>query len=153
MHEPFRQAVEMCLPQAKVVVDKFHVLIHVHQALDQVRTSLQPAKGRRGELFHARYLLLRALERLTPQGYARLMEVLGQYPVLARAWRLKEAFWAWYGCGSRAEAEVRLARWEDGPEPFKGLCPCSESGTMRSSTTSTIAITMASWQARTTASR
>jgi transposase len=45
MHEPFRQAVEMCLPQAKVVVDKFHVLIHVHQALDQVRTSLQPAKG------------------------------------------------------------------------------------------------------------
>jgi transposase len=86
MHEPFRQAVEMCLPQAKVVVDKFHVLIHVHQALDQVRISLQPAKGRRGELFHARYLLLRALERLTPQGYARLMEVLGQYPVLARAW-------------------------------------------------------------------
>lgn len=49
MHEPFRQAVEMCLPQAKVVVDKFHVLIHVHQALDQVRTSLQPAKGRRGD--------------------------------------------------------------------------------------------------------
>ena len=24
MHEPFRQAVRMCLPQAKVVVDKFH---------------------------------------------------------------------------------------------------------------------------------
>jgi transposase len=52
IHELFRQAVEMCLPQAKVVVDKFHVLIHVHQALDQVRTSLQPAKGRGGELFH-----------------------------------------------------------------------------------------------------
>jgi transposase len=59
---------------------------------------------------------------------ARLMEVLGQYPVLAQAWRLKEAFRAWYGCGSRAEAEARLARWEDavredGPEPFKGLLP------------------------------
>jgi len=99
-----------------------------------VRTSLQPAKGRRGELFHARYLLLRALERLTPQGYARLMEVLGQYPVLARAWRLKEAFRAWYGCGSRAEAEARLARWEDAVRGkmalslLKACCPCSESG-------------------------
>ncbi len=128
MHEPFRQAVEMCLPQAKVVADKFHVLMHVHQALDQARVGLQPAKGRRGELFHARYLLLRASERLTPQGYARLMEVLRQYPILARAWRLKEAFRTWYGCSSRSEAEARLAQWEDavredGPMPFKGLLP------------------------------
>lgn len=128
MHEPFRQAVEMCLPQAKVVADKFHVLMHVHKALDQVRAGLQPAKGRRGELFHARYLLLRASERLTPQGYARLMDVLRQYPILARAWRLKEAFRAWYGCSSRSEAEARLAQWEDairedGPTPFKGLLP------------------------------
>jgi len=56
------------------------------------------------------------------------MEVLGQYPVLARARRPKEAFRVWYGCGSRAEAEARLARWEDavredGPEPSKGLLP------------------------------
>lgn len=36
---PFRQAVEMCLPQAQVVVDKFHVLLHVNRALNQVRTS------------------------------------------------------------------------------------------------------------------
>ena len=28
MHEPFRQAVQMCLPQAKVVADKFHLIRH-----------------------------------------------------------------------------------------------------------------------------
>ncbi len=67
MHEPFRQAVELCLPQAKVVVDKFHVLMHVHRALDHVRTSLQPQKGKKGELFRARYLLLTAVERLTAE--------------------------------------------------------------------------------------
>jgi transposase len=27
MHDPFRQAVQMCLPQAKVVVDKFHMVL------------------------------------------------------------------------------------------------------------------------------
>jgi len=32
MHEPFRQAVELCLPRAKVVADKFHLLMHVHRA-------------------------------------------------------------------------------------------------------------------------
>ncbi len=80
MHEPFRQAVEMCLPGAKVVADKFHVLMHVHRALDQVRTSLQPQKGRKGELFRTRYLLLTAVERLTAERRLQLMELLGRYP-------------------------------------------------------------------------
>ncbi|MDP2726722.1 MAG: ISL3 family transposase, partial [Dehalococcoidia bacterium] len=91
MHEPFRQAVEMCLPQAQVVVDKFHVLMHVNRALDQVRTSHQPQRGKKGEIFRSRYLLLTGVERLTPERYTRLMDVLGRYPQLQRAWALKEA--------------------------------------------------------------
>lgn len=78
MHEPFRQAVELCLPQAKVVADKFHVLMHVHRALDQVRSG--PRLGAGGELFRARFLLLTAVERLTPERYARLRELLARYP-------------------------------------------------------------------------
>ena len=31
MHEPFRQAVQMCLPLAKVVVDKFHLIRHIKE--------------------------------------------------------------------------------------------------------------------------
>lgn len=128
MHEPFRQAVEMCLPYAKVVVDKFHVLLHVNRALDQVRTGLQPQRGRKGELFRARYLLLTAVERLTPQRYARLVDVLGRYPLLRRAWDLKEAFRSWYRSPARAEAEQGLRVWEasvreQGPAPFRALLP------------------------------
>lgn len=113
MHEPFRQAVELCLPQAKVVADKFHVLMHVHRALDQVRTSLQPQKGKKGELFRARYLLLTAVERLTAERRVQLMELLERYPLLRSAWSLKEAFRDWYRCANRAEAEVRLTLWEN----------------------------------------
>jgi len=128
MHEPFRQAVALCLPQARVVVDKFHVLLHVHRALDQVRTSIEPRQGKRGELFRARYLLLTAQERLSPAARARLMTLLGRYPQLRRAWMLKESFRAWYRCGSRATAEAALAQWEDlvreqGPAPFQALFP------------------------------
>lgn len=128
MHEPFRQAVEYCLPYAKIVVDKFHVLLHVHRALDQVRTSLQPQRGKKGELFRSRYLLLTGVERLTPERYTRLMDVLGRYPLLRQAWALKEAFRAWYHSATRVEAEQGLrvwetSVWEQGPAPFHALFP------------------------------
>ncbi len=128
MHEPFRQAVELCLPQAKVVVDKFHVLMHVNRALDQVRTSLQPQRGKKGELFRSRYLLLTGMERLTPERYSRLMDVLARYPQLRRAWALKEAFRAWYHSAARAEAEQGLRAWEAEVQeaslgPFQALFP------------------------------
>ena len=128
MHDPFRQAVALCLPQARVVVDKFHVLLHVHRALDQVRTSVEPRQGKRGELFRARYLLLTAVERLAPESRARLTALLERYPQLRRAWLLKESFRDWYRCGNRKEAEVKLIRWEQsvqeqGPAPFHALFP------------------------------
>jgi len=65
MHEPFRQAVQMCLPKADIVVDKFHVIRPDGiGALDKVRTRLQnkEGKGRRWLLFNSRYLLLRKAE-------------------------------------------------------------------------------------------
>ena len=128
MHEPFRQAVEWCLPQAKVVADKFHVLMHVHRSLDQVRISLQPPKGRKGELFRSRFLLLTAVERLTPERRARLSALLARYPLLQQAWTLKEAFRGWYHSPTRPEAETRLALWQEdvrqhGPASFKALLP------------------------------
>jgi len=57
MHEPFRQAVQMCLPQAKVVVDKFHLIRHINGALDKVRSRLQGGnrRGRKRDLFNSRY--------------------------------------------------------------------------------------------------
>lgn len=128
MHEPFRQAVELCLPQAKVVADKFHVLLHVHKALDQVRSSLQPQRGKKGELFRSRFLLLTAAERLTPERHTRLVDLLDRYPLLQQAWALKEAFRAWYHSASGAEAEQGLRMWEtsvreEGPAPFRALFP------------------------------
>jgi transposase len=128
MHEAFRQAVALCLPRARVVVDKFHVLLHVHRALDQARTAIEPRQGKRGELFRARYLLLKGQERLTPESRARLMALLRRYPQLHRAWLLKESFRVWYRCTSRQEAEARLIQWEQsvreqGPVQFRALFP------------------------------
>ena len=92
MHEPFRQAVEMCLPQAKVVVDKFHLIRHVNGTVDKVRSRLQggSSRGKRRDLFKSRYTLLKGGERLADWEKERLDQLFHRYPELERAWVLKE---------------------------------------------------------------
>ena len=115
MHEPFRQAVQMCLPKANIVVDKFHVIVHVNQALDKVRTRLQgkESKGRKWLLFHSRYLLLSKAESLNSEEQLKLGRLFSFYPELAIAWKLKESLREWYKSSSRAEAEASLRHWEE----------------------------------------
>jgi len=137
MHEPFRQAVELCLPGAKVVADKFHVATHVNQALDQVRIGLQAKGDKKKELFRRRYLLLKGAERLTEENKERLERLFFNYPELAVAWALKERFRRWYRLDTREEAEAELAQWEEsvrqhGLHPFTSSFPCCGTGVRRS---------------------
>jgi transposase len=98
MHEPFRQAVQMCLPGAKVVADKFHLVRHVNGAVDKVRSDLQGGnrRGEKRELFRSRYTLLKGSERLRGWEKERLARLFAGYPELKQAWEIKEGFRAWY---------------------------------------------------------
>ena len=115
MHEPFRQAVQMCLPQAKVVVDKFHFIRHVNKAMDKVRSRLQGGnrRGKRRDLFRSRYTLLKGAERLADWEKERLNRLFYCYPELKKAWVLKESFRAWYRETDRMRAEERLGLLEE----------------------------------------
>ena len=114
MHEPFRQAVQMCLPQAKVVVDKFHLIRHINGALDKVRSRLQGGsrRGKRRDLFKSRYTLLKGAERLADWEKDRLNQLFYHYPELKRAWVLKESFRVWYRETDRSRAEEMLGLLE-----------------------------------------
>jgi len=115
MHEPFRQAVQMCLPQAKVVADKFHLIRHINGAVDKVRSRLQGGsrKGKRRDLFKSRYTLLKGAERLADWERGKLNQLFCRYPELRRAWVLKESFRAWYRETDRDRAEERLGLLEE----------------------------------------
>jgi len=82
--EAYRQAVELVLPYALVVADKFHVLALAGRALREVHGE----RRRPGKLA---WLLQRGVERLSNAERTRLVEALAQEPVLARAWGLKES--------------------------------------------------------------
>jgi len=94
MHEPFRQAVQLCLPRAKVVADKFHLIRHINGALDKVRSRLQggSTRGKRKDIFRSRYILLKGAERLADWERERVGHLLCRYPELKSAWVLKESF-------------------------------------------------------------
>jgi Transposase and inactivated derivatives len=51
MHEPFRQAVQMCLPRANIVVDKFHVIVHVNQLWIRYEQDCKAKKAKEGNGF------------------------------------------------------------------------------------------------------
>lgn len=113
MHEPFREAVQMCLPRAKVVADKFHVIRHLNGIVDAVRVRLQGGKKKRGELFKRRYSLLKGTERLNGWEKAKLSQLFQLYPDLKEAWLLKESFRAWYRQVDRKQAEASLKSIEE----------------------------------------
>jgi transposase len=114
MHEPFRQAVQICLPQAKTVVDKFHLIRHINEAVDKVRSRLQGGnrRGRKRDLFKSRYTLLKGSERLNDWERAKLDGLFFIYPELREAWTLKENLREWYTAKDRTHAEAMLSLLE-----------------------------------------
>lgn len=115
MHEPFRQAVNMCLAQAKIVEDKFHLIRHINEALDKVRSRLQGGSGKdkRRDLCKSRYTLLKGAEKLNNWERAKLGGLFSAYPELREAWLLKESFRGWYQTPDRSQAEGKLVLLEE----------------------------------------
>ncbi|MCX5971450.1 MAG: ISL3 family transposase, partial [Coprothermobacterota bacterium] len=128
MHDPFRQAVQLCLPYARVVVDKFHFLRMAHHALGQVRVTLQQegASPKATRLFRGRHLLLVAQERLRPGDWVKLRALFRLAPDLQTAWELKEELRQWYRSGSWEQARQKIRLWaakvrQCGLAPFQPL--------------------------------
>jgi len=117
LSEAYRQAVELVLPDAAIVADKFHVVALAGRALHEVHGESR----RPGNLA---WLLQRGAEKLNKTKRARLLEALSADPRLARAWGLKEALREVYRKRRQAEAAAALANWikeaeESGLLPFR----------------------------------
>ena len=94
MWKPFRNATEASAPQAAVLYDKFHVMRHLGEALDQVRKS---EYGRlvgkdRGFIKGQKYNLLSRRKNLNLKGRQALKTLLSANKRLNTAYLLKESF-------------------------------------------------------------
>jgi len=106
LSEAERQAVQMVLPDAAIVADKFHVVALAGRALQEVHGEIR----RRGNVA---WLMQRGIERLRDAEKQHLARVLEQDPRLATAWRLKEEIRALYRAPTEAAAARALHAWVD----------------------------------------
>ncbi len=94
MWKPFRLATNAYAPQAAILFDKFHVMRHLGEALDQVRKSEYARLQGRGRRYikGQKYTLLSRKENLTLAGKKALQKLLAANKRLNTAYVLKESF-------------------------------------------------------------
>ncbi len=126
MFWPYRKAVEDILPDARIVVDKFHVIQAVDNTAQKVRvrhgrktTVVGPQGGLARQhnprfdprVWRSRWLFMRRAHKLSPTEQAALTQLFALHPDIGVAWWLKEAFANIYTSPNRAEAKRRLLLW------------------------------------------
>jgi transposase len=93
MWEPFRLSIEEWAPQCKIVYDKFHIIQHANNAIDEVRKAefFRQGKQKRGLIKRKKWLLMSRWKNLTlPQrgGLNRLFQLNRR---VFKAYLLKES--------------------------------------------------------------
>ena len=123
MWPPYRDAAQTVLPNATVVVDKFHVVRLLDAASETVRKALRSSltKHQRRGLVNDRFLILKRQNRLSGQEQMMLSGWLQNYPELAMAYEVKEAGYRIYDAKTREQAEEAFAAWKASvPQEMKG---------------------------------
>ena len=122
MWRPYRDAVQEVIPNAVVVVDKFHVVRLANYALEKVRKGYKSgldAKGRR-KLRNDRYTLLKRRKDLTVFEAGTVEQWKKDFPELIAAYESKELFYGIYDAPNAAAGKMRYQKWLAGiPVPLQ----------------------------------
>ena len=114
MWEPYKDAVRDIMPQATIVIDKFHVVRMANECLETVRKEIRgnlTIKQRRG-LMHDRFILLKREANLEGFDRINLESWTKNYPALGAAYRAKEEFFAIYDAMTVSEDQSLFREWE-----------------------------------------
>lgn len=114
MWAPYRDACMAVIPDANIVIDKFHVVKMANEAIEKVRKGLRERltlKQKRG-LMHDRFVLLKRERDLNDKESLLLSGWVKNYDELGLAYRLKEDFFKIYDAQSPDEAQGRYLHWK-----------------------------------------
>lgn len=114
MWEPYHDAAQAKLPNTKLVVDRFHVMKNLNDALSKARRTIQHQadEATKAQLKGCRWLLVKNRENLTADECTRLDAMLAASPELKRCYELKEAFRDWFNHSpDRERAAQSLSEW------------------------------------------
>lgn len=107
----FREAVQLCLPRARIVADHFHVIQHVNKAVTKVIGRCAKTEEGKQALEGQRHLFLRNQADLSAEEEQTRAALAAAFPEIGRARQLKEALRTWYATASAATAATGLDAW------------------------------------------
>jgi transposase len=116
MWKPYLEVMAAQAGQALHILDRFHITMHLNQAVDQVRrgeSSRLRAAGKSAaqQLKHMRWSLLRRGSRVRGRARQKLNALLTSKLATARAWELKETFAHFWKYRSVLWARAFLDYW------------------------------------------
>jgi transposase len=111
MSTTFREAVQLCLPRARIVADHFHVIQHVNKAVNKVIGRWAKTEAGKQALEGQRQLFLRNQEDLSAEEEQSRATLAAAFPEIRKAWQLKEALRSWYATASASTAAAGLDTW------------------------------------------
>jgi transposase len=115
MWKPFRNATNKAAPQAAILFDKFHIMHHLGEALDQVRkTEYARLQGKdRRFIKGQKYTLLSRKHNLNSPGRQSLKTLLAANKRLNTAYLLKESFGQLWHYEREGWARRFFENWRD----------------------------------------
>jgi transposase len=114
MWQPYLNVIAQQLPQAVHILDRFHIMKKMNEALDEVRRTEAARLKREGYepvLKHSRWCLLKRRENLTDKQTVKLAELLEYNLQSVRSHLLREDFQRFWEYASPAWAVKFLDQW------------------------------------------
>lgn len=111
MAKAYRAAVQEVVPEAAIVVDKFHVVKRAGEAVRDVYRRLVRGTERDDPVRKAARLLLSPREHLSFLQRSTLDAALRPFPSLRKAYLLKEDLRRWYRQATPKDARLELLAW------------------------------------------
>jgi transposase len=115
MWEPFRLSIEQWAPQCKIVYDKFHIMQHANDAIDEVRKAefFRQGPKKRGLIKGKKWLLMSRWKNLTPEHRGELNRLFELNRRVFKGYLLKESLERLWNYRYRGAMLNYLNRWMD----------------------------------------
>jgi len=109
MSAAFGAGIKRNFSQAKVIYDKFHVSQLVQKAFDKVRKSV----ARKAQKRLNKWIFLKDPQSLSSEQAAQLDQLLHEYPILDKAYQMKNSFKLLWEQPNKEKGSAFLCFWTD----------------------------------------
>jgi transposase len=97
----YRLGLRRFFPKCKLTMDRFHVMLNVNKAFDEVRRNEKLLNKNTKKL---RFILLKRSDRLTKEEKAKIEPLLNDSSLSCKAYQLKVSFEDFYKCKDKDQA-------------------------------------------------